>query len=73
VNDDFNQKLLQLCPDLTPVELKIASYLRLNLSSKEISRADQPIGRNYFQHKKCPAKKLRLEEDDNLVAYLMAL
>jgi tetratricopeptide (TPR) repeat protein len=73
VNDDFNHKLLQLCPDLTPVELKIASYLRLNLSSKEISRLTNRSAGTISNTRSALRKKLRLEEDDNLVAYLMAL
>lgn len=73
VNDDFNHKLLQLCPDLTPVELKIASYLRLNLSSKEISRLTNRSAGTISNTRSALRKKLRLEEEDNLVAYLMAL
>lgn len=73
VNDDFNQKLLQLCPDLTPVELKIASYLRLNLSSKEISQLTNRSAGTISNTRSALRKKLRLEEEDNLVAYLMAL
>ena len=73
VNDDFNQKLLQMCPDLTPVELKIASYLRLNLSSKEISRLTNRSAGTISNTRSALRKKLRLEEEDNLVAYLMAL
>jgi len=73
VNDDFNHNLLQLCPDLTPVELKIASYLRLNLSSKEISQLTNRSAGTISNTRSALRKKLRLEEDDNLVAYLMAL
>jgi tetratricopeptide (TPR) repeat protein len=73
VNDDFNHKLLQLCPDLTPVELKIASYLRLNLSSKEISQLTNRSAGTISNTRSALRKKLRLEEEDNLVAYLMAL
>ena len=73
VNDDFNQKLLQLCPDLTPVELKIASYLRLNLSSKEISRLTNRSAGTISNTRSALRKKLRLDEEDNLVAFLMAL
>ncbi len=37
VHGDFYQKLLKQFPDLTPNELKLCAYLRLNLSSKDIS------------------------------------
>lgn len=37
VHGDFYQKILKQYPDLTPNELKLCAYLRLNLSSKDIS------------------------------------
>ncbi|PKP45107.1 MAG: hypothetical protein CVT94_18970 [Bacteroidetes bacterium HGW-Bacteroidetes-11] len=36
-NREFYEKLLALFPDLTPSELKLCAYLRLNMSTKEIS------------------------------------
>lgn len=36
-NREFYDKLLAMYPDLTPSELKLCAYLRLNMSSKEIS------------------------------------
>lgn len=37
VHPDFIEKLTKRHPDLTPNEIKICSFLRLNMSSKEIS------------------------------------
>ena len=37
VTDDFEKKLLQKHPNLTPNEKKICSFLKLNMTSKEIS------------------------------------
>lgn len=37
VHVDFYKKLKEVCPDLTPTELKVCAFLRLNMSSKEIS------------------------------------
>lgn len=37
VHVDFYRKLKEHCPDLTPTELKVCAFLRLNMSSKEIS------------------------------------
>src|SRR5207249_1127897 len=34
----FLEKLLRRCPKLTPTQLKVATLLRLNLSSKDIAR-----------------------------------
>lgn len=36
-NREFYDKLLVLYPDLTPSELKLCAYLRLNMTTKEIS------------------------------------
>ena len=37
INAGFYDKLLNQYPDLTQSELKLCAYLRLNMSSKEIS------------------------------------
>lgn len=37
VHIDFYKNLKERCPDLTPTELKVCAFLRLNMSSKEIS------------------------------------
>ena len=73
VNKDFYQKLFQICPELTPVEIKVASFLRLNLSSKEISHLTNRSSGTITNIRSSLRKKLRLEEDDNLVAFLMSL
>lgn len=73
VNEDFYQKLLQICPDLSPVEIKIASFLRLNLSSKEISRLTNRSAGTISNTRSALRKKLNLGDEDNLVAFLMSL
>lgn len=73
VNEDFHQKLFQLAPDLSPVEIKIASFLRLNLSSKEISRLTNRSSGTISNTRSSLRRKLKLEEEDNLVAFLMTL
>ncbi len=73
INEDFYQKLLQICPDLSPVEIKIASFLRLNLSSKEISRLTNRSAGTISNTRSALRKKLNLDDEDNLVAFLMSL
>jgi tetratricopeptide (TPR) repeat protein len=73
VNDHFYQKLLEVCPELTPVEIKIASFLRLNLSSKEISKLTNRSAGTISNTRSALRKKLKLDEEDNLTAYLMSL
>jgi DNA-binding NarL/FixJ family response regulator len=38
VHEEFLKKLIELYPNLTPSDLKLAAYLRMNLSSKEIAQ-----------------------------------
>ena len=73
VNDEFHQSLLKLAPDLTPVEIKIASFLRLNLSSKEISKLTNRSAGTISNTRSSLRKKLNLEEEDNLVSFLISL
>ena len=73
INDSFYQKLMEKCPDLTPVEIKLAGLLRLNLSTKEISDlTNRSIG-TIANTRSTLRKKLQLENDDNLVSYLISL
>lgn len=73
VNDSFYQKLMERCPDLSPVELRLAALLRLNLSSKEISDITNRSVGTISNTRSSLRKKLHLEEEDNLVAYLISI
>jgi tetratricopeptide (TPR) repeat protein len=73
INESFYNKLLQIAPDLSPVELKVASFVRLNLSSKEISRLTNRTSGTVTNTRSSLRRKLKLEEDDSLVAFLMSL
>jgi len=58
-------------PDLSPRELRLCAYLKMNLSTKEIaplmniSIRGVEIGRYRLR------KKLNLDREDNLINYLM--
>jgi len=73
VHTDFYDKILNLCPDLSPSEIKMAALLRLNLSSKEIEaitfRSESSIKSLRFRLR----KKIDLDSDKNLTSYLMKL
>ena len=74
VDQDFYQKIQEVCPDLTPTERRLCAFLRLNMTTKEISaltgqsvRAIE-IGRTRLR------KKLDLTHTDtNLVEFLSSL
>lgn len=73
IHQEFYQKLLDICPELTPAEIKMASYLRMNLSSKEIaSLTNRTIG-TVSNTRSSLRKKLDLDSDDNLTSFLISL
>src|SRR5690606_10299917 len=44
LHDDFFERLLKTYPSLTPKDLKLCAYLKMNLSTKEIAPPDGHIG-----------------------------
>lgn len=73
VHDDFHEKLIQICPELSPSELKICSLLRLNLSSKEIAELTNRSNPTIVNARSQIRKKLKLSSEDNLTSYLLSL
>lgn len=66
----FREKLILLHPDLTPNEIKLCTFLRLDMSSKEISEITQQSVRALETARSRMRKKLGLDRSDNLVQYL---
>lgn len=66
----FREKLSVRHPDLTPNEIKLCSFLRLNMSSKEISEITQQSVRALETARSRMRKKIGLSRSDNLVQYL---
>lgn len=73
VHEDFNDKLLQICPDLSPVELKVCSLLRLNMSTKEIVLLTNRSQSTIINTRSQIRKKLKLSPEENLTSYLLSL
>jgi len=72
-NEDFYQKLLGAYPDMKPSELKLCSYLRLNLSTKELAEILNKSARTIENARFSIRKKMGLKPEDNLVAQLIAV
>jgi DNA-binding CsgD family transcriptional regulator len=70
---DFYKMLLAEYPDLRPSELKLCSYLRLNLSSKELAELLNKSGRTIENTRFSIRKKMGLKPEDNLVTHLIDL
>ena len=72
VNPAFYPNLLKSHPDLTPAELKLCSLLRLNISTKDIAVLLCQSPDSVRVSRARLRKKLGLESENNLVAYLLS-
>ncbi|OQX74520.1 MAG: hypothetical protein B6D61_11560 [Bacteroidetes bacterium 4484_249] len=73
IHSGFYDKLLEICPELTATEIKIAALLKLNLTTKEIAsitfKSEGGIKTTRYRLR----KKLKLSSDENLVPFLMKI
>jgi DNA-binding CsgD family transcriptional regulator len=72
VHDDFFKRLMLEYPDLTPGDLRLAAYLKMNLSSKEIAPLLNISIRGIENKRYRLRKKLNLPEEANLTEFIMA-
>lgn len=73
VDKDFLKRIKKLHPSLTPSDLKLCAYLRLNLSSKEIAPLFNISIRSVEIKRYRLRKKLNLLHDDGLVNYILSV
>ena len=69
----FLKKLKKAHPNLSPNDIKLCAYLRLNLSSKEIAPMFNISPRSVEIKRYRLRKKMDLSHDDNLVDYILKL
>lgn len=72
VHEAFLKRLKEQYPDLTPRELKLCAYLRLNISSKEIANLMNISVRGVEISRYRLRKKLGLEHDQNLTDFILS-
>lgn len=72
VHDDFFKRLMHAYPDLTPGDLRLAAYLKMNLSSKEMAPLLNISVRGIENKRYRLRKKLGLPEEANLTEFIMA-
>ena len=65
------KKLKNEYTDLTPGDLKLAAYLRMNLTSKEISPLLYISVRGVENKRYRLRKKLNLHDNDNLTEFIL--
>lgn len=73
VHDDLFRKLKQQYPDLTPRELSLCAYLRMNISSKEIATLMNISTRGVEISRYRIRKKLGLDRHANLTDFMLNL
>lgn len=71
VHEEFFTKLKQQHPKLTPKDLKVCAYIKMNLANKEIAPLMNISVRGVETHRYRLKKKLRLENDISLTDYLL--
>jgi tetratricopeptide (TPR) repeat protein len=71
VHSNFYEKLIQLYPDLSPNELRLCAFLRLNMSTKEISELTGQRTRTIETARTRLRKKMGISNSEiNLIAHL---
>jgi ligand-binding sensor domain-containing protein/DNA-binding CsgD family transcriptional regulator len=71
VHSDFLVSLKAAYPNLTPSELKLCAYLRLNLSSKEIAQITNITIKSVELSRYRLRKKLQIAAEENLFNFLL--
>lgn len=73
VHKDFYQKLSEQYPDLTPNETKLCAFLRLNMTTKDISAITFQSVKSIQVARARLRKKMDITRDENLVSLLQQL
>lgn len=73
VHQDFYQKLGEKYPDLTPNETKLCAFLRLNMTTKDISAITFQSLKSIQVARARLRKRMGISRDDNLVTILQQL
>jgi DNA-binding CsgD family transcriptional regulator len=73
INNEFIIALSNKYPNLTPKDIKLCIYLKMNLSSKEIAPMMNISFRGVELHRYRLRKKLGLSQDENLSKFLLSV
>ena len=73
IHPRFYENLNKICPSLTANDLKLASMLRMNLSSKEIASLTLRSLDSIHIARYRLRKKLDVEDDSHLVNFLFSV
>jgi len=70
VHNDFDQKLKTLYPDISEKEIRLAAFLRMNLTTKEIAATLNVLPDSILKSKYRLKKKLGLDRETDLSSFL---
>lgn len=73
VHNDFDKSLKASYPDITEKEIRLASFIRMNLNTKEIASILHVLPDSVLKSKYRMKKKLNLDKDQDLNAFLNGL
>ncbi|MFH6603941.1 tetratricopeptide repeat protein [Maribacter algicola] len=73
VHNDFDQKLKTLSSDITEKEIRLAAFLRMNLTTKEIAATMNVLPDSILKSKYRLKKKLGLDKNTDLVEFLSSI
>lgn len=73
IHNEFIISLSKKFPNLTPKDIKLCIYLKMNLSSKEIAPMMNISFRGVELHRYRLRKKLNLSQEDNLSKFLLSV
>ncbi|MBO0329854.1 tetratricopeptide repeat protein [[Muricauda] lutisoli] len=73
VHNDFDQKLKTIYSDISEKEIRLAAFLRMNLTTKEIAATLNVLPDSILKSKYRLKKKLGLDKETDLVDFLNSL
>lgn len=73
VHNDFEHKIREKASDITEKEIRLASFLRMNMTTKEIAAILNVLPETVLKSKYRLKKKLNLSQDQDLTNYITAI
>jgi hypothetical protein len=73
VHEDFLKRIRERHPEISPKELKLAAYLRMNISSKEIATLMNITTRGVEISRYRLRRKCKLDRTQNLTDYILSV
>lgn len=73
VHPDFFVRLEKICPDLTPHEIRFCTYLKMNISAKDIAQMMNVTNRAIQMNRHRIKKKFGLEEEVDFTTFVRTI